>query len=85
MNDFTGFFNCSSAVGSNLAHDSSAHGLDYGAKGRMHVAGLVQLVIRPAPVEFQSGDAPFVFLLGINRTVAIFIGNHLAATAKADE
>ena len=51
----------------------------------MHVAGLVQLVIRPAPVEFQSGDAPFVFLLGINRTVAIFIGNHLAATAKADE
>src|SRR6266478_8581522 len=47
--------------------------------------GLAQLVLRPAPVETQHRDSPFVLDLRIDLAIGLIIGDHFTAPGERDE
>src|SRR5258707_4993128 len=49
------------------------------------MGGLAQLVLRPAPVETQHRDSPFVLDLRIDLAIGLIIGDHLTAPGERDE
>jgi hypothetical protein len=48
----------------------------------LHVFGLQDLVLAPLKVEAQHGDAPLIHRDGIDFTVALLVGDHLAASGE---
>src|ERR1700733_13298162 len=61
-----------------------AGSLDNGAEGFLHILRHLDFVVAPLPVKAQHGNAPLVYGIGIDIAVAVFVGNHFAASAEAD-
>src|SRR2546426_10654857 len=53
-------------------------------EGLVHVLHLLDLVVRPLPVEAQDGDAPAVHCIGVDLVVALVVRNLLDASGEAD-
>src|SRR5439155_1414103 len=62
----------------------SAHRLDNVHKGLVHMLGLLDLMLGPAPVEAEHRDAPLVYGARIYVAVGVLVGNHLAAPGQSD-
>src|SRR6266550_4812635 len=50
----------------------------------MHVADLIQLVVRPFPVEAQDGNSKTIDNVRIDLAVGVVVRNHLAASRESD-
>ena len=73
------------AVALGLAIHASAHRLDDVLESLLHMRGLARLMLGPAPVEAQYGNAPLVLYLWIELAVGLLVRDHLAAAVEADE
>src|SRR5439155_19918632 len=62
----------------------SAHRLDNVHKGLVHMVGLLDLMLGPAPVEAEHRDAPLIDGARIDVAVGVLVGNHLAAPGQPD-
>src|SRR4051812_8860561 len=62
----------------------TATGMHYFAEHFLHVARHLHFVIGPLPMETQNGNSPLVHHGGINLAVAVFVGDHLPTSSKAD-
>src|SRR5205085_11179484 len=54
-------------------------------EGPLHMRGLAQLVLRPAPVETQHRDPPLVLDARVDLAIGVLVGDHLATPVEADE
>src|SRR5439155_3248462 len=66
-------------------HLLAADGLDHARRRLVHVARLVELDVRPLPVEAQDGDAVAVDHAWIELAVAVLVREHLAPAGEAHD
>src|SRR5437016_3135975 len=55
----------------------STHRFDNIHEGLVHMPGLFDLMLGPAPMEAEHGDAPLVYSARIDLAVGVFVGDHL--------
>src|SRR5260221_1928042 len=71
-------------LGRHRIENGSAHLGDERAESLLHVANLIQLVIRPFPVEAQHGNSKPIDNVRIDLAIRAVVRNHLAASRESD-
>src|SRR5260221_9950178 len=71
-------------LGRHRIENGSAHLGDERAESLLHVANLIQLVIRPFPVEAQHGNSKSIDNVRIDLAIRVVVRNHLAASRESD-
>src|SRR5437867_13170494 len=71
-------------LGRHRAEDLAAHLRDQRAESLLHVAHLIQLVIRPFPMEAQHRNSETIDNDRVALTVGIVVWNHLTASRESD-
>src|SRR5699024_11353304 len=84
MNNFTRIGTAVSILlRGHIPHCRAPHLVNNAAEGLLHMLHLIIFLIAPVIIKPQYGNAPFIYYIGINFTVVLFVRDSFSTAGKS--